>query len=91
MSFPVHVNVTNAEWAEGCDDTEDHEHPDEFDAIVYIDGYDSMDEDERISEIHLALMEQCDCCVIECDIDILEDYRSHSTVSTRRSTNRNVS
>jgi hypothetical protein len=65
------VNVRNAVWREGCPDKPDHQHPPEFEAVVDIPEYDFMPDDEIVTAIHKALIDQCDCCVERCDIGIL--------------------
>lgn len=66
----ISVQISNAEWLEGCADTEDHEHPSEFEALV--DVPDCCDELTLSSAIHDALIEQCGCCIIDCSMDIME-------------------
>lgn len=70
------VYVTNAVW--GCDDADpdDGEHPEEFDALVMVpDGFDFSDRLVVDDYIHTALIEQCDCCLIEGDFQWGEDLR----------------
>lgn len=62
----VYVSVHNAEWEDGCDDTPDHDHPSEFTAFVTLpDDIDIRDTLAMDAAIHDALIEQCDCCIIE--------------------------
>jgi hypothetical protein len=65
----VLVHVTSAEWLEGCDDTDDHIHPEKFQAIVDLPGSLARADELVIQDaIHEALMTQCNCCVIDCEI-----------------------
>lgn len=62
----VYVSVHNAEWQDGCDDTPDHDHPREFTALVILPNtLDIRDTLAMDAAIHDALIEQCDCCIIE--------------------------
>lgn len=68
----IHVAVTGAEWLEGCEDTEDHDHPADFEAVV--DVPDSVRDDELAlnDAIHEALRDQCNCCIIDATFDMTE-------------------
>jgi hypothetical protein len=66
----IHVEVSNAQWVEGCDDADDHDHPESFDAVVEIEDFDQLDELARTAAIHDALIEQCNCCIIDGDFDV---------------------
>lgn len=71
MMVETHVYVTQIKWQDGCDDEDDHDHPEEFEAVVDIPIDCMSDPVAMDSEIHMALIEQCDCCVEECDIEVL--------------------
>jgi hypothetical protein len=66
----VLVRVTDAEWVEGCADDEDHAHPTEFEAAVSLPAsLARADELVMLGAIHEALITQCDCCLIDCQLD----------------------
>lgn len=75
----LYVNVANAEWQPGCDDTDDHDHPAEFDAVVCINGFDWMSPAARLDAIHQALIDQCECCIIDGDFEVIEPKTSTSS------------
>lgn len=77
----VHLFVQNIEWMEGCEDSEDHDHPPELEAYVDIPGEFFGDQLALEHAIHIALIEQCDCCIVDCTLGYIEcDQKVGETV-----------
>ena len=66
------VNVKNAIWREGCPDRPGHQHRPQFWAVVDIPDYHFMREDQIDTAIGEALIDQCNCCIKNCNISIIE-------------------
>jgi hypothetical protein len=79
----VLVIVSNAEWLEGCADDEDHTHPTDFEAVVEIPSELDKDDLAMRAAIHDALMDQCNCCVLDfdCDYEVLSCSNARDLIS----------